>query len=180
MRKGHLFVLALPVLAGALLISRSSQAATTVVVAGTPEREGPAIGTGIHPGAQLEGHVGSGFNDVYNLGVGARLGFTTDAGIYLGGNLEHYIGSNTVGQPHDTIVAGELGIKLYPTYHLELRPYGLVGANIPSNGGTSLAVAPGLVGAYHFGPAFIDVDGRYMVNPGPQTFMLLGGVGIGF
>jgi hypothetical protein len=179
MRKGQLSVLALPVLAGALLVSRSSQAAT--VVAGMPEREGPALGTGIAPGAQLEGHVGTGFNDVYNVGFGARLGFTTDAGIYLGGNLEHFIGSGLPGgTPHNTLVAGELGMKLYPTYRLELRPYGLAGALIPANVNTQLAVAPGLVAAYHFGAAFVDVDGRYVVTPGPQTFMLIGGAGIGF
>jgi hypothetical protein len=180
MRRGRQLVLALPALAGAMLLARSSGAAVVVAAAGTPEHEGPAIGMGIHPGAQLEGHVGTGFSDVYNVGVGARLGFTTDAGIYLGGNLEHFIGSNTIGTPHNTLVAGELGIKLYPTYRLELRPYGLAGAEIPSNGGTSVAVAPGLVAAYHFGSAFVDVDGRYVVNPAPQTFMLIGGVGLGF
>jgi hypothetical protein len=178
-KKACLSVIALPILALSMLTARASNAAV-VVVAGTPEREGPAVGTGIHPGAQLEAHFGSGFSDTYNVGFGARLGFTSDAGIYLGGNLEHTIGRDVVRTPQNTLVAGELGIKLFPSYRIEVRPYGLAGAQIPSNAGTQLAVAPGVVAAYHFGAAFIDVDARYLVTPNPSTFMLMGGAGLGF
>jgi hypothetical protein len=147
-------------------------------VAGTPEHEGVVVGEGIHPGAQIEGNIGSGFSNVYNVGFGARLGITTGPGIYLGGNLEHFIGRE--GTPHSTFLGGEAGLKIFPTYRLEIRPYVFGGAEIPSNGNTQLAVAPGLVAAYHFGSAFIDVDARYLATPNPPTFMLLGGAGLGF
>jgi hypothetical protein len=174
-------VLALAAVASALLASSAAKAAV-LVVAGTPEREqaGVVVGGGIHPGAQLEGNFGSGFNSVYNVGFGARLGFTTDSGIYLGGNLQHFVGQDVVGSPHNTLIGGEIGLKVFPTYRLELRPYGFAGDQISGAGNSQLAVAPGIVAAYHFGPGFIDVDGRYLVTPTPTTFMLTGGAGIAF
>jgi hypothetical protein len=179
MPRTHALALALPAVAGAVLISNDAQAAV-VVVAGTPEREGVVVGTGIHPGPQIEGNFGSGFSDTLNVGFGARLGFTTPLGMYLGGSLDYFLGRDVVGSPHTTFAGGELGLKVFPTYHFELRPYGFLGADIPSNAGTQLAVAPGVVAAYHFGQGFIDVDGRYLVTPNPMTFMLLGGAGIAF
>jgi len=187
MHRTHLFRLAtlgavaLPAFACVALASNRAQAAT-VVVGGIPDAETPnvVIGSGIHPGAQIEGNFGSGFSDTYNIGFGARLGFTTSQGIYLGGDLEHYIGKDVVGSPHSTFLGGEAGLKIFPTYRLEVRPYAFLGADIPSNGNTAFAFAPGVVGAYHFGAAFVDVDARYLVTPSPSTFMLTGGVGVGF
>lgn len=181
MRRTHPMALALPALAGALLVSSAAQAAE-LVVAGAPEheRKGVLIGNDIHPGPQLEANVGTGFSSLYNVGFGGRLGWTVGPGIYLGANAEHFIGSDTVGSPHNTFVGGEAGLKIFPTYRLEARPYAFVGAEIPSTGDKQLAVAPGAVVAYHFGRAFVDVDARYLVTPSPQTFMLLGGAGLGF
>lgn len=181
MRRTHLVALALPAFGGALSVSTLARAAE-VVVGGTPEhrREGVIIGKDIRPGLQLEGDVGSGFSSLYNVGFGGRLGYTLGSGIYLGANAEHFIGSDTIGSPHNTFVGGEAGLKIFPTYHLETRPYAFVGAEIPSSGDKQLAVAPGAVVAYHVGRAFVDVDARYLVTPNPQTFMLLGGAGVGF
>jgi len=179
MRRTHAFALALPTLTCAVLASGAARGAE-LVVAGTPEHEGVVVGTGIHPGVQIEGNIGSGFSDLYNVGFGGRLGYTTGPGIYLGGNAEHFIGRDAIGSPHNTLLGGEAGLKIFPTYRLEVRPYAFAGAEIPSNGSTQLAVAPGVVAAYHFGQAFIDVDGRYLVTPSPETFMLLGGAGLGF
>jgi len=176
MQGTHLFALALPAFAGALLAPCAARAA----VAGTPEQEGIVVGSGIHQGLQLEGNVGTGFNDPYNLGFGGRLGYTTGPGIYLGANAEHFTGSSAASSPQTTLVGGEAGLKIFPTYHLEVRPYAFAGADIPSNANTQFAFAPGAVAAYHFGPAFIDVDGRYFMTPSPTTFMLLGGAGLGF
>lgn len=179
MRSTQRVALFLPALAAALLVSGGARAAE-VVVAGTPEHEGVVVGNGIHHGLQIEGNVGSGFSSLYNVGFGGRLGYTVGPGIYLGANAEHFIGTDTLGAPHNTFVGGEAGLKIFPTYRLEARPYAFVGAEIPSNGDKQLAVAPGAVVAYHFGRAFFDVDARYLLRPDPQTFMLLGGVGAGF
>jgi hypothetical protein len=179
MRRTHRVALVLPAVAGALLISSSARAAE-LAVAGTPEHEGVVVGKGIRPGLQLEANAGSGFSDLWNLGAGGRLGFTTGPGVYLGANADHFVGRDVLGSPHSTFVGGEAGLKIFPLYRLETRPYGFVGAEIPSNGSNRLAIAPGVVIAYHFGRAFIDVDGRYLVEPPPQTFMLMGGVGAGF
>lgn len=163
------------------LLASSVARAAKVVVAGEPERErGATVGHGVQPGLQIEGNGGSGFTDQYNVGFGGRLGYTTRQGIYLGADAEHFVGRESAGYPHTTFLGGEAGLKLFPSYRWELRPYGFVGAELPSTGGKQLAVAPGLVGAYHFGRAFIDVDGRYMVTPNPPTFMLMGGAGLGF
>jgi hypothetical protein len=164
-----------------MLASSAAHAAVVVVAPGTPETEqGVVVGSGIHPGTQVEAHAGSGFGDLYNLGIGGRLGYTTSQGIYLGGAVDHFIGRDVIGSPHNTLAGGEAGLKIFPNYRWELRPYGFVGADIPSNGSTQLAIAPGLVGAYHFGQGFVDLDGRVLLTPGPTTFMLFGGGGIGF
>jgi hypothetical protein len=179
-RSAAIAAAALPAFACVALASNRAQAAT-VTVSGTPQNEttNVVIGSGIQPGAQVEGNVGSGFSDTYNIGFGARLGFTTSQGIYLGGNLEHYIGKDVAGSPHNTFLGGEAGLKIFPTYRLEVRPYAFLGAQIPSNAPTSLAFAPGIVGAYHFGSAFVDVDARYIVTP-ESMFTLTGGIGVGF
>ncbi len=180
MREARWFAVALPAMAFALLTPSRAKAAV-VVVAGTPEHEdsGVVVG-GLHPGAQLEINGGSGFSDAYNIGFGGRLGFTMESGLYLGGNVEHFVGRDVAGSPHTTFVGGEVGLKLFPSYRWELRPYGFAGAEIPSNGTSQLAIAPGLVAAYHFGQGFVDVDGRYLATPNPTGFMLLGGGGIAF
>src|SRR5262249_31987845 len=125
-------------------------------VAGVPERE-TLIGH-LHPGPEVEGYFGSGFTNPYNYGAGARLGYTTNQGIYLGGAVEHFVGQELAGNPHITYAGGETGLKLFPTSRLEIRPYGFVGAAFPGSGSPQLAMHPGVIGAYHFGRGFIDVD----------------------
>ncbi len=66
MHRTHLFALALPPIVGTLLITSAARSAD-LVVAGTPEQEGVVVGNGIHQGLQLEGNVGTGFNDPYPL-----------------------------------------------------------------------------------------------------------------
>lgn len=176
----HRFVLVLAGCACPLLVASGAHAAR-LVVAGTPEQEqGIVVGSGVHPGIQAEVNGGSGFSDLYNFGFGGRLGFTTRQGIYLGANADHFVGDSAAGYPHNTLVGGEAGLKIFPHYRWEVRPYAFAGAEIPSTGGKSFALAPGVVGAYHFGRGFVDVDGRYLVTPNPPTFMLLGGAGLAF
>jgi hypothetical protein len=181
MQTRPLLALALP---ASMIIALASREATgaVLIVAGTPERETAGVVIGqIHPGPQIEFNAGSGFSDTYNVGFGARIGFTTEPGIYLGGNIEHFVVARDIGgSPHNTLLGGEVGLKLFPSYRWELRPYGFAGAEIPSNGGTQLALAPGLVAAYHFGQGFVDIDARYLATPNPTTFMLMGGGGIAF
>jgi hypothetical protein len=120
---------------------------------------------------------------VFALGLptlGCALLVSSAARAAIGASLEHFSGRDVVGTPHNTLVGGELGLKVFPAYHLELRPYGFVGAEVPSNVSTQLAVAPGVLAAYHFGAGFVDVDGRYLATPNPTAFMLLGGAGIAF
>jgi hypothetical protein len=159
------------------LLSSPANAAA-VVVAGTPEPE--RGGGAIHPGTQLELDGGSGFSDTYNVGFGARLGYTMNSGLFLGGNIAHFVGKDAIGAPRNTLLGGEVGLKLFPQYSWELRPYGFAGVEIPSSGPTQLAIAPGFVAAYHFGHGFVDVDARYLATPSPQAFMVLGGGGIAF
>jgi hypothetical protein len=179
MRATHLLSAAFAAIASATLLSSPAKAAV-LVVAGTPESEQPEIVGRLHPGVQVELNGGSGFSDVYNVGFGGRLGYTMASGLYLGGNVEHFVGRDVAGTPHNTLLGGEVGLKLFPHYKWELRPYGFAGAEIPSNGTTQLAVAPGFLAAYHFGQGFVDVDARYLATPNPTTFMVLGGGGIAF
>jgi hypothetical protein len=178
MRGTHPFAAALLAIACAALVSSSARAAV-VAIAGTPEQERVVVG-GLHPGAQMEISGGSGFSDTYNVGFGGRLGYAMESGLYLGGNLEHFVGRDVVGNPQNTLLGGEAGLKLFPNYKWELRPYGFLGAEIPSNGPTQLAIAPGFVAAYHFGRGFVDVDARCLATPSPQSLMVLGGGGIAF
>jgi hypothetical protein len=90
------------------------------------------------------------------------------------------VGNDVIGSPHNTLLGGEVGLKLFPHYKWELRPYGFAGTEIPSMGPSQVAVAPGFLAAYHFGQGFVDVDGRYLITPNPTTFMLLGGGGFAF
>lgn len=133
-------------------------------------------------GAQVEANVGTGFSDRYNVGVGARLGFTTDLGLYLGGDIEHFIARDSAGPSHVTFIGAELGMKFFPTLdqRLEIRPYGFAGGAIDPSGNSQLAIHPGVVAAYRFGGAFVSLDGRLLALPGPASVAMMFGAGVVF
>jgi hypothetical protein len=167
---------------GCAVFASSTAKADVVIITGTPRAEERAviIGHGFAPGPQAEGNIGSGFG-TYGLGYGARLGYTLDSGVYLGGDVEHFQGGTAPGAgPPITFVGGEVGLKIFPSYRFEIRPYGFAGAAIPSGGRSTLAIQPGVVGAYHFGRAFVDVDARYFATPAPTAFAVMGGAGLSF
>lgn len=167
---------------GCAIFASSAAKADVVVIGGTPRTEegGVVLGRGIAPGPQAEGNIGTGFG-TYGLGYGGRLGYTMDNGVYLGGAVEHFQGGDVPGASGPiTFVGGELGLKIFPTYRFEVRPYGFAGAALPSGGGSAFALQPGILGAYHFGRAFVDVDARYFVTPAPTAFAIMGGAGLSF
>jgi hypothetical protein len=84
------------------------------------------------------------------------------------------------GAPEQTLLGGDVGLKIFPTEHIEIRPYGFAGDAISSAGNKGFAVAPGGLLAYHFGPMYVDADAQYMVTPAPKVFLLMGGAGLGF
>jgi len=136
------------------------------------------------PGFSAEGILGSGLDSQYGLMAGARGGYTTDQGVYVGGNATR---ADRGDGATDTLVGGELGYKYYATPKLELRPFALAGADITSSSdllgrrnGTRLAVVPGVLAAYHFGSFFVSAEGRLQVLPTPVAPSLLGGAGLIF
>jgi hypothetical protein len=156
-----------------LLSSVSKVALAEEEVAGVPEHR-------IHPGPEVDAGVGMGFSDQHSLNFGGRVGYTTSPGIYMGADLQHYIGRVSAGSPHLTLVGGDVGLKLFPTQNLEIRPYGFAGVAIPGSGSAKLALDPGILAAYHFGRAFVDVDARYLATPGPTGPIVTGGGGVSF
>jgi hypothetical protein len=163
---------ALSAMASVALAANAARAAV-----GEPEEHHAVVGD-VQPGATIEGHAGYGFDPAYDVGYGGRLGYTLKQGIYFGGDVNHFVG--TQGMPEQTLVGGDAGLKVFPALHLEIRPYGFAGAAIPSAGQKALALAPGVVAAYHFGRAYVDADAQYMATPAPNVFLLMGGAGLGF
>jgi hypothetical protein len=139
------------------------------------------------PGFSVEGLLGSGLDSQYGLMAGARGGYTTDNGVYLGGNATRADRSDGAT---DTLLGGELGYKYFPTPKVELRPFGIVGADIasassapglhPAPSATRLAIQPGILAAYHFGSFFVSAEGRLQVLPTPVAPSLLAGAGLNF
>jgi hypothetical protein len=50
----------------------------------------------------------------------------------------------------------------------------------PQRSEVVLAFQPGLLAAYHFGAAYVDLEGRAYVEPNPGALALLGGMGVNF
>jgi len=163
--------------------------------AGT-ERPEQTPGQRLEKGLEAEAFIGSGFTSTYGLGYGGRLGYTLGPGVYVGGAISYYQGKavttpNGSAANSATWVGGELGYKLYPgNEHWEVRPYVFAGpAIVRSARGdvfpiqettTRFGVQPGLLGAYHFGNAYISAEGRYHITPSPAAFTLLAGAGLAF
>jgi hypothetical protein len=129
----------------------------------------------VYEGTELAGFIGGG----YGLGVGGRVGYAFYSGVYAGGAFTFYTGNAS-------FLGGELGYKFFPAYHWELRPYvfaGPVFIGVGDTGfgrryaATELAVQPGLLGAYRFGPAFISAELRAYLNPNPGALAVFGGAG---
>jgi hypothetical protein len=154
------------------------------------ERHEPYRAPGVREG--LEGGVGlgTGFSSTYGVGMEARLGYTFRNGIYGGGSLQYYAGTSTNNQSnHATFFGGELGYKVFTSKRFEVRPYVFMGPSFITqvrdnpffvDSSTSFAVQPSALLLYHFGRAFLGVDGRWLVTPSPATFSVFvsGGVGL--
>ena len=131
-------------------------------------------------GGELGVYAGGG----YGVGIGGRLGATFYPGLYLGGAYTFYTGNAS-------FAGGELGYKFWPGYRWELRPYMFLGAAFlrvgnegfgrsPADPEVVLAFQPGMIAAYHFGAAYVDLEGRAYVAPNPGALALLGGLGVNF
>jgi hypothetical protein len=170
---------------------------------GTPEAPGAAPGApGLRRGVEVSAQVGAGFTDVYGFGVGARAGYTfplelkgpVPMGLYGGGVFTYYFGNNVTTSTEDQsshamFVGGEGALKVFPTEHWEVRPYVFLGPAFikevhddpfSSESKTRFGVQPGVLGAYHFGNAFLSAEARFYVTPEPNAFTLMGGAGWGF
>jgi hypothetical protein len=144
------------------------------------DRAPPEGGSRVRPGAQADGALGTGFRDIYAVGVSGRLGYTFPFGLYAGGAFTQFVGGGT---DYATFVGAEGGYKLFPTYRWEVRPYAFVGPAFLRRGGiseTDLALQPSVASAYHFGPWFLSADARAYVVPSPGALALLVGGGAGF
>lgn len=155
------------------------------------ERPGAPRPYRVTPGVQADVSLGSGFSDTYGLGVDGRVGYAMANGIYVGGAASYFGGRSIQNQSaHAAFIGGELGYKIFPTRDArwEIRPYVFAGpafvttvSDVPlTESKTSLAVQPGVLGAYHFGDAFLQVDARYFMTPTPTTLAIFAGAGLAF
>src|SRR5579859_4195319 len=131
----------------------------------------------VYEGTEIAGFVGGGYGD---LAIGGRIGYAFDSGVYAGGAFTFYTQTAS-------ILGGELGYKFFPGYHWELRPYIFMGPAFLGVGSrgfgrpateTVLAVQPGGLLAYRFGPAFIFGDLRAYITPDPGALAGFGGFGV--
>ncbi len=161
---------------------------------GIARAELPSTKAPVQEGYEASAQIGSGFVDTYGLGLGARFGFTSSNGIYVGGDATYYFG-NTVASAtghlsaHTTFVGGEGGYEFFPDPRWEVRPYVFFGpafihtvqaVPFASESVTRFAVQPGLLTAYHFGGAFVSAEAKVHVTPNPTAFTVFGGTGLGF
>ncbi len=128
--------------------------------------------------------VGNGFKDGYNVGFGARAGFTLPLGVYIGGTFVYHLGKSesTPGgdlTTHLFYLGPEGGYEL-SAGPLTVRPYLGLGyasfsASVPQScaagicgGGATLtdgklAVWPGATALFPVGNLFVGADMRYVV-----------------
>jgi hypothetical protein len=164
--------------------------ASAAVVEAAPERrlEGspsrpwsPELGE-----ISAEGMVGSGIDARHGLAIGARLGHTTDSGLYLGASATRFQTERS-SSASTLLLGGDIGAQLGRSLNFEVRPYAFVGASFSRPGElsaepnrTELAFAPGLVIAPHFGPFYVVGEGRLQILPSPVAVSFLGGAGFTF
>jgi len=179
-----------PSVASAIDIPPSTNAPPTG--AGT-ERPRPRPRDRVQEGVQIGAELGSGFSDTYGIGIAGRVGYAFRSGVYAGGRAD-YFGGHTINNQsaHATFLGGEIGYEFFPSRRFELRPYVFGGpawvttVNASATGQAivedkaSFGLQPGVLVAYHFGDAFVQVDGRYLVTPTPTTLAVFAGGGFGF
>jgi len=141
-------------------------------------------------GPDAQALIGGGFGD-YGFGLGARVGYTFNPGIYAGASTTYYFGRGVQGATGESttyafLAGGELGYKIFPTERWELRPYAFVGPSVMKNLNdagvpqthTRFVFYPGLLGAYHFGNAYISAEARTYIAPNPSALALMAGFGL--
>ncbi len=124
--------------------------------------------------------VGNGFKDGFNLGFGARGGFTLPMNLYVGGTLVYHLGkseSTAFGDASVKVlyVGAEGGYEI-SAGPLIVRPFvglGYASASVsipnPFGGGTisnstgKAALWPGAVALFPIGSAFVGADLRYVI-----------------
>jgi hypothetical protein len=132
----------------------------------------------VEPGWDVNGYIGGGIG----WSLGARVGYTLDYGIYLGADYTHFWGSSvpTVNGEQRTsrnLLAADVGYKMFFfTKAFEVRPFVMLGADFHNDfhedtltvsSETGFLVAPAILAAYHFGPAYISGEFRVMITPTP-------------
>lgn len=155
---------------------------------GTEQVDSAGHIVGIQPGWEASGAAGTGFAGTYAFGALARVGYTFDFGMTLGGNAQAYWG-NSFGseRAHATFVGPEIGYKLFPLREIEVRPYAFIGAAFITqvggggiNSHTGVGVQPGVLATYHIGKAFIGGDAHMLTTPGPVSLAIMATGGAGF
>lgn len=155
---------------------------------GTEQVDAQGHVVALRPGWEASGGGGTGFAGTYSGGLEARVGYTFDFGLYLGGQAQGYWGNtNGSNQAHATFFGAEAGYKLYLVRAMEFRPYVFggeafitqVGSN-SFNSHTGVAVQPGIMALYHLGDAFLGGDFRFLTTPGPVSPALMFMAGAGF
>ncbi len=156
-----------------LAISMLFAAAASTLYAPTASAMGPSAGL----------LVGNGFQDGYNIGIGARGGLTLPMNLYVGGTILYHLGkteSTAAGDVTANIwyLGGEGGYDI-GVGPLTVRPYlGLGYANLRvstpdfcglgtcvggSNSEGKLAFWPGVTGLVGIGNIFVGADLRYVL-----------------
>lgn len=151
--------------------------------------------TGISGAANL----GFGLGDSYGVGLGARLGYTLPARVYLGGAFGYHVGQTMENQgvsiANKTWFVGpeagyDVGIGrfiLRPVVGLGLAfknqdfsgpPAAVAAAGVDtSETNTRVYVAPGVHLNYPIGNFFVGADSRAMLMSGNSTITFMGAVG---
>jgi hypothetical protein len=128
--------------------------------------------------------LGDGFRDYFNVGIGARAGYTLPMGVYVGGTFVYHLGKN------EPMLGGDSKVNVYyfgaeggyemGAGPLTLRPYAGIGYAIAafSRPGYSIgsvplppvsgsegkgALWPGVTAIFPIGNLFVGGDARYVV-----------------
>jgi Outer membrane protein beta-barrel domain len=144
--------------------------------------ESGGAGAPVTPGLSAALLLGYGmtFDLPYNVGLGARVGYTLPMNLYVGGTFVYHLGESKDYPDHSTkmnvwYVAGEVGYSLAEA-PLVIRPYGGIGmarasrdvtgrdvTGLGSQSLTRLVFWPGVTALFRIGNAFVGADMRYVV-----------------
>jgi hypothetical protein len=135
-------------------------------------------------GLEAQGGLGTGFAGTYAFGLEARVGYTWQSGIYLGGNAQYYFGNSVNNtNAYAFFIGPEIAYKIFPVDQLEVRPFVFVGLGFnkqvsdnpfSTNSHNTVAVQPGALVLWHFNQTFYaGGDGHFFVYPSPVSFGLL-------